>query len=171
MGENPEITGSRSAVRSPMQWSNALNGGFSRAEADDLIAPLNEGGFGGEHVNVAAQLRDDDSLLGFTRRLVTAYRFSPEIGWGELELLESGHPCVLAHRVTSSAGSLVAVHNFAADGRSVELDLGDLDAETTLVQLIGACDATLDGSTLSLTLEGYGAHWIRLVPPGSLRLR
>ncbi len=62
MGENLDVPG-RMAVRTPMQWTAAEHGGFSTASADALPAPVVEGGYGPEFVNVEAQRRDPESLL------------------------------------------------------------------------------------------------------------
>jgi len=64
MGENLDIPG-RGAVRTPMQWSTARNGGFSTAAASRLPAPVVTGGYGPEHVNVADQRRHTDTFLAF----------------------------------------------------------------------------------------------------------
>src|SRR3954451_595942 len=64
MGENLEIPG-RLAVRTPMQWTADRSGGFSRARPSRLVRPVVEGPFGPEHVNVADQRRDPDSLHSF----------------------------------------------------------------------------------------------------------
>ncbi|MEY2533502.1 MAG: hypothetical protein QOF29_1412, partial [bacterium] len=98
MGENLEVEG-RMAVRTPMQWSAERNGGFSPADdAARLRRPLPKGPFGPEHVNVAAQRRDAGSLLNWFERLIRRRRECPELGFGTLQLLESGVPSVLAHR-------------------------------------------------------------------------
>ena len=88
----------RHAVRTTMQWTAGRNGGFSDAPPSRLAAPTVEGGFGPEHVNVEAQRRDPDSLLRFVTLLVQRYREAPELGWGELEVLDQPHQAVLAHR-------------------------------------------------------------------------
>ena len=64
MGEDLASTG-RLAVRTPMQWTAGRNGGFSTAAPSRLCRPVVEGGFGPEHVNVADQRRDPESLLSF----------------------------------------------------------------------------------------------------------
>ena len=97
MGENPDIAG-RMAVRTPMQWSAERNGGFStRRAVASAVTPS------GGRVRAAARQRrrtsstTTSSLLHFFRRLTARYRISPEIGWGELELLDHDAPAVLAH--------------------------------------------------------------------------
>jgi maltose alpha-D-glucosyltransferase/alpha-amylase len=48
----------RYAVRTPMQWSGAPNGGFSRAARDDLpVKPVASGRFRYQRINVEAALR------------------------------------------------------------------------------------------------------------------
>src|SRR5215213_7599109 len=64
MGENLEVDG-RLAVRTPMQWTPQLNGGFSRAKPSKLRRPLATGAFGPQHVNVADQRSDPESLHTF----------------------------------------------------------------------------------------------------------
>ena len=52
MGENLDLP-DRTAIRTPMQWSDEPNGGFSTAEPDRLVAPVNgTGRFGVRSVNV-----------------------------------------------------------------------------------------------------------------------
>lgn len=173
MGENPTITGSRAAVRSPMQWSATDDGGFSRAAADDLVAGIVPGGFGPPHVNVAQQRHDPDSMLRFVQNLVRHYRASPEIGWGEFGILEQPHSCVLVHSVTSELGMLVAAHNFAPDGRAFRLRIEGADAEGwSVVNLLddAAGIETLDGDGFEVSLDGYGYRWWRVIRPGERRI-
>jgi maltose alpha-D-glucosyltransferase/alpha-amylase len=97
MGENLDIDG-RYSVRSPMQWSAERHGGFSTVEDPArLRRPLTSGEYGPERVNVTAQRRDPHSLLSWVERLIRRRRESPELGFGALELLETGAPSVLAH--------------------------------------------------------------------------
>ena len=76
MGENLDA-GDRLAVRTPMQWTSGRNAGFSTARPSRLVAPLVDGAFGPEFVNVGDQRRDPDSLLNFMTLLIRRYRQSP----------------------------------------------------------------------------------------------
>jgi trehalose synthase len=170
MGENLDVPG-RMAVRTPMQWSAAEHGGFSTASADRLPAPVVEGGYGPEFVNVEAQRRDPDSLLSFVRLLVQRYRECPELGWGEFAVLDQPHAQVLAHTVTWDQACLVAVHNLADTAVPVPLALPDLPEGTRLADLLvdGSHEVGEDGA-FEVPLEAYGMRWLRVVRPGDRRL-
>ncbi len=170
MGENLEAEG-RNAVRTPMQWTPGKNGGFSRARPSRLPAPVVSGGFSPEHVNVADQRRDPDSLLSFMKLLVRRYRECPELGWGHLDVLDQPHAAVLAHSCTWDDGCLVAVHNLGPEPLSVQLRLDEDPASTTLVDLLGEDDAGLDDQgRVELQLDAYGYRWLRVHRDGDRRL-
>jgi trehalose synthase len=171
MGENPAEQ-SRSAVRTPMQWTADENGGFSNAPAEDLTAPMVTGAFSPAHVNVADQRNDPDSLLNFIRLLTARYRSCPELGWGRFEVLEQPHPEVIAHRLTWDDASLVAVHNLSPQALTLTLTLPDAAAPCTLLDLLqdGVTDLGENGE-VEISLEGYGYRWLRVSRPGDRRLR
>ena len=95
-----------------------------RGKASKLAAPVVEGGFAPEHVNVADQRHDPDSLLRFMSLLIRRYRDCPELGWGTFSVLEQPHASVLAHRCSLDEASLVALHNLGPEPRTVPLQLG-----------------------------------------------
>lgn len=56
----------RDSVRTPMQWTGEINGGFSTASPDALPHPvIQEGEYGFQHINVTAEQRDSASLLNW----------------------------------------------------------------------------------------------------------
>ncbi len=170
MGENLDA-GGREAVRTPMQWSAGKNGGFSQARPSRLVAPLVDGGFAPDHVNVSAQRNDPDSLLNFIRTLAERYRTSPEIGWGELNVLEQDHDAVLAHSVTGAVGRMIALHNFSSEPVTVTLTLDDIDETSELVDLLGESSThPLAAGQVELPLDGYGHRWLRVISNGDKRL-
>jgi glycosidase len=170
MGESLAAEG-RLAVRTPMQWTSGLNGGFSTAAPGKLPGPVVEGGFAPEFVNVADQRRDPDSLLSFMRLLIRRYRESPELGWGTFEVLGQPHPEVLAHLSTWDDGALVALHNLGPEPRTVPLVLADCGSSHRLEDLLteGSTPLADDGS-VELSLDGYGCRWLRVVSRDSRRL-
>jgi trehalose synthase len=170
MGENLAV-GSRLAVRTPMQWSGAKNGGFSRARPSRLSGPIVKGAYGPEFVNVVSQLNRPDSLLSFIQRLTRCYRDCPEVGWGQTVVLDQPHVGVLALRSSWDDGSVVTLHNLAPEAVTVPLTIDDTAEGTVLVDLFAADTLELDErGRLEVALDGYSYRWLRLTEPGSRRL-
>jgi trehalose synthase len=158
MAENLEIEG-RMSVRAPMQWSGDANGGFTEAERP--CRPLvGTRGWGPADVNVAAQRRDDGSLLNWMERLIRRRHECPELGWGRVTLLEVDEPAVLAHRCDWHGNAIVAVHSFAAKALKIALPVGEVEAAVDLFadeELVAGADGAVD-----IALEPYGHRWLRL---------
>ncbi len=170
MGENLAI-GDRKSVRTPMQWTSDPNAGFSRSDSE-LAAPVVPAPYGPEQVNVEAQRADPDSLLNFVRQLISRYRNSPELGWGEFDVLQQPHPAVFAHRVRWQDETLVAVHNFGPENVTVPLDLGPDVRNCELLDLLGTDNQAVDeGGRTEVGLGRYGYRWLRVVDETTRRLR
>ncbi|MDQ0575734.1 alpha-amylase family glycosyl hydrolase [Agromyces albus] len=170
MGENRE-RGGRLTVRTPMQWSDEANGGFSRAPKSKLVAQPPNDGYAPEHVNVEAQMHDTDSLLALIRSFAHRYRSSPEIGWGTLEILEHAERAVLAHRLTTELGSFVALHNFAPRAVTVQLTLGAVAEQARLSDLFAVTVVPIhENGRTEVELGAYGYRWFRIVDSSDRRL-
>jgi maltose alpha-D-glucosyltransferase/alpha-amylase len=164
MGENLDIEG-RLAVRSPMQWSAAANGGFSTVEDPGaLCRPLTSAkGFGVDEVNVAAQVRNRESLLNWFERIIRRRKDCPELGWGTFRPLDTGEATVFAHRSDWDGGTIVAVHSLGDEARSVSFPLHDADGVDALVDLFEEHELRPDSSArVTLDLEPYGHRWFRV---------
>lgn len=160
MGDDLSLS-ERWAVRTPMQWSAEPNAGFSTAPAEKLIrGVVADGAFGYERVNVAEQERDPESLLSWLKEAILARKKSPEFGWGEYSLVETGHATVFAHRCDWEGTCVMAVHNLSAEPADVQLHLPADDGP--LMDLVGpdaGRPAKIEDGRLHL--EGYGYRWLR----------
>jgi maltose alpha-D-glucosyltransferase/alpha-amylase len=164
MGEDLRAEG-RLAVRTVMQWEPGPGGGFSSADPSDFPAPLTEGAYGPEHVNVRDQEADPDSLLAWVRRLVQAYRSCPELAWGDVSVLDPGPRArpVLAHSSTVDGRTVLALHHFGDEDAPVQLALPDL-AGRELCDVLDPAAAPVavdDEGTLQLDLPAHGCRWLR----------
>jgi alpha-glucosidase len=110
----------RDKSRTPMQWSNAPNAGFS-PEGTPTWLPVHPSYADG--VNVADQLEDAGSLLRFYRRLVEVRRGHASLSRGDCTLLNMDDPDVLAYVRAADGASCVVVLNMVGSERSVRLDL------------------------------------------------
>ncbi|NLT29509.1 MAG: trehalose synthase [Propionibacterium sp.] len=160
MGEDLAAEG-RMAVRTPMQWSSGRNGGFSEAQPARLISRPVPDGYGPEHINLADQEHDPDSLWTFMRELIGVRRRRPELGWGEFSVVEQSEKSVLAHRVDLPGSGVLAVHNFSADPVTVNL-VDTLAEEDTIEDLLDGDSVVRHEGGLTLSLEGYGYRWFRI---------
>jgi trehalose synthase len=170
MGENKEA-GGRMTVRTPMQWSDEKNGGFSRASKRRLVSQPPSDGYAPQHVNVEAQMHDSGSLLSIIRGFAHRYRSSPEIGWGRLEILEHDEPSVLAHRMTGDFGRFIALHNFAPRPVTVRLSLDPVSEDARLSDLFDVTVVPIDeAGQADIELGAFGYKWYRIVDSADRRL-
>ncbi len=179
MGENLRLPG-RLAVRTPMQWSSAPNGGFSSAPKRRLVRALPEGGYGPAHINVSQQRNDPDSMWTFMAQLIRRYRQTPEFGWGRFEPIAQPVDSVLAHVARLESWATVAVHNLSDEACHVHLSLstlaeGGLPPISHLADLLGdhqvePADDGKGSQSIDVDLEGYGYRWLRVVREGDERI-
>ena len=167
MGENLDLP-ERFAVRTPMQWSEGPNAGFSDAPDGDIVRPpTSDRAFGYKKVNVTHQRRDPESLLNWFAMLIRARKESPEFGWGSFTELKTDPPNIFAHCSTGDgSGIAVAVHNLSREPCEVTLDLSEWEREQ-LVDLFGDRQyEPLSAKNATMRMEGYGYRWMRV---GELR--
>jgi maltose alpha-D-glucosyltransferase/alpha-amylase len=160
MGDNLDLP-ERNCARTPMQWSNEPQAGFT--ESDKPVLPvIAEGPYGFQHVNVAAQKRDPNSLMDWTERMIRMRKEIPEIGWGDFSILATGKPEVLAIRYDWRNNSVLFVHNLSPIPTEVKFGArANVDGE--LVNLLSDDHSTPDTSgTHSILLEPYGYRWFRI---------
>ncbi|MDQ3896288.1 MAG: alpha-amylase family protein, partial [Actinomycetota bacterium] len=153
----------RDAIRTPMQWTGAPNGGFSTAPAEQLHRPVITGGdFGYETVNVEAQRCDPRSLLHWMERMLRTLRECPEFGIGRCTPVDTGDSAVLALHYEAPGGVMLVVHNLADTSRTV--DVGRQPGqEGDPVEVFADRDYDRVGPELKgVDLAGYGYRWIRL---------
>src|SRR6202011_1293318 len=160
MGENLRLP-ERNCARTPMQWSTEPQGGFTKSEKP-ILPVISGGAYGFEHVNVAQQRREPDSLMNWMERMIRMRKEAPEIGWGEFSILQTRTPEVLAIRYDWRNNSVLVVHNLSAIPREVWLEVGVEDSGC-LVNLLSGENSNSDASGKHrLLLEPCGYRWFRV---------
>jgi maltose alpha-D-glucosyltransferase/alpha-amylase len=162
MGENLALP-ERNCARTPMQWSDEPHAGFT--ESNRPCSPvIDQGPFGFEHVNVAKQRRDPNSMLNWTERIIRMRKEVPEIGWGDFTVIAARDPAVLILRYDWRNNSVLFVHNLDEKPREISFATGvPGDAGNHLVNLLSEdhSDANQKGRHKVL-LEAYGYRWYRV---------
>ena len=160
MGEDLSLP-DRTAIRTPMQWSPARNGGFTTAEKP--VRPVVSGGeYGYERVNVTDQRHDPNSLLAWFERMIHTLRESPEVGAGTcLPVDEKLPPGVFAHCADGPSGKMLFLHNLGETPCTVDLSTLESAANRPNQVFGDQPDQKVDGLS-ALELGRYGYRWIRL---------
>jgi alpha-glucosidase len=109
----------RDRCRTPMQWANTPNGGFS-PEGVETWLPINPNY--AEGINVADQEDDPGSMLGFYRRMLAVRRRTPALIAGDYTpLLPEHETCFCFLRSTGDQTCLVAL-NYSDKGQTLAFE-------------------------------------------------
>jgi maltose alpha-D-glucosyltransferase/alpha-amylase len=151
----------RNSVRTPMQWSDELHGGFSTA--DETVLPvISEGPYSYQRVNVEAQRRDPTSMLNWIERLIRLRKECPEIGWGTFKVLSTGTPSALALKYEWRNNQLIVIHSFNARQTTVTIDPGSKEPIQLTNLMAGGHSYAEPNGKHKIVLQGYGYRWYRV---------
>ncbi len=113
MGDNIALP-DRNGVRTPMQWNDEPNAGFSTADPQALYAQvIDDPVYGYRRVNVAAQQADPHSLLHTIRHMLSVRKELPLLADGALRWLEEAPLSVLAFERHKADAVFLAMHNLS----------------------------------------------------------
>lgn len=160
MGEDLDLS-ERNPVRTPMQWSPQVNGGFSTAPREEIwLPPVADGPFGYESVNVAEQLGDADSMFNWMSRLIAARKMAwPTIG-GDWSIGDPGDPSVFALSYRDDGEILATYHNLSPQETIVKTpELAELSFVVDIFS--DSPYERPDPSSDGLALKGHGYRWLR----------
>jgi maltose alpha-D-glucosyltransferase / alpha-amylase len=159
MGDNIDLF-DRNGVRTPMQWEDEVNAGFSTAQPEKLYTPVIESSEYGKHkVNVSRQLADPHSLLNAVKHLLAVRKSRPEMGWGSFAWIETRDPAVIACRRDWQGQTLVAVSNLSESEKDVRLEIPSVGAWK---DLLADGHWQTEGTHLHFHLSGSGFLWLAM---------
>jgi len=120
----------RDKCRTPMQWENTPNGGFSPDTVQTWL-PVNPNYSAG--VNVADQLGDPGSILNFYKQVLAVRKNTPVLIDGDYQPLHQDQEAYFAFlRSTpggpSPKGRCLVVLNYAAEPQTAAFNLNGTDA-------------------------------------------
>ncbi len=153
----------RNCARTPMQWSTEPHAGFTASDRP-ISKVISAGPYGFEHVNVAKQRRDPNSMLNWTERIIRMRKEVPEIGWGDFEIISTPDPAVFVIRYDWRNNSVLFVHNLDEEPREISFSTGlPGDGGRHLINLLAEDHSEANGrGQHRLVLEPYGYRWFRV---------
>jgi alpha-glucosidase len=148
----------RDGERTPMQWNDSNNAGFSTAASTWLPVAADY-----TTKNVKTEEGNPNSLLNWHKQLIAMRRNNPALRDGKMEMLDRNNPFVLSYVRTGVAGqpAMVVALNFTAEQQIITLNTQTVGVSGNTVQtlLTNATSLGQQSSLANITLPPY-ASWI-----------
>ena len=153
MGDNIWLP-DRHGCRTPMQWDDSKNGGFS--DADQTYFPVNEDMvFGYQRVNVAAQERDPESYLSRMRFLVKTRQTQVALRRGAFDFVETGNTAVLGFQRSHGQETVLCLFNLSDQPQTIHKLVA-----YPCRDLLNPDSQPFDQTAEEWELMPFGAHWL-----------
>ncbi|MBJ7449569.1 MAG: maltose alpha-D-glucosyltransferase [Parachlamydiales bacterium] len=153
----------RDGVRTPMQWSDEHNAGFSDANPQKLYLPVViDPQYHYQTVNVKAQDTNPSSLLAWMRRIINIRKRFLAFGRGTIQFLYPQNQKVLSFIREYEDEKILVVANLSRFSQAAQLDLSQYEGFTPQELFSGGAFPQIDKSLYSLTLSPYGFFWFSL---------
>lgn len=106
---------SRDNGRTPMQWDNTKNAGFTTGIP---WLPVNKNY---SAINVAAEEKDSASVLNHCRKMVKLRKENPVLVYGEYKLIQPEHQAIYAYSRKLNGKEMLVLLNFTEKNSSIQL--------------------------------------------------
>lgn len=156
MGDNIWLN-DRDGVRTPMQWSDSINGGFSAANPDQLFLPvIDNGNYSYHRINVKSQGVQDDSLLNRLKNLIQIRKKFHYLSSQSYKFINLSQKAVLSILRKGESSNLLCLHNLTPDSQMVNIDFPEYEIAFSSVNLINRKSLGEN----PLTLPAYSYVWL-----------
>ena len=120
MGDNIHLN-DRDGVRTPMQWDNRDNAGFSDAPSEFLHSPvISDGEFDYRNVNVEKERKNPASIFNFIKMLIQVRKRHTALSSGDYRFFESNHDSVMIFNRFSDDEQILTLWNFSDKPSTVQ---------------------------------------------------
>ena len=106
---------SRDNARTPLQWSDAKNAGFSQHTP---WIPVNENY---AQINVDAAEKDPNSILHYYRKIIALRKAHPTLIYGEYKDLLPADPHLYCYKRWDQEAAFLVIHNFSDSPKNWKL--------------------------------------------------
>lgn len=117
---------SRDNGRTPMQWDDSANAGFTSGKPW-ICPPANY-----KTINVAAEMKEEDSILNFYKKLIRLRKELPVISEGKIRFAYNEEERVIGYCRYDDRDKLLVLCNFTAEKIELALPEGFVGAEVLL---------------------------------------
>ena len=152
MGDNLDLP-DRNGVRTPMQWDASPNAGFTTGKP---FTELVKGARSYQHINVASQMVDKESLFHSISRMVNIRKQYHAFGRGSMEWIITDNPSFAIYTRQYQDETLLIINNLSDAAQTVSLPSAQhadyLDLISNTSYQVGP----------PLTLQPHAHLWLKL---------
>jgi oligo-1,6-glucosidase len=139
---------SRDHSRTPIQWDDSDNGGFTTAERAWLAVNPNF-----SEINARRALEDQNSIYNYFRKMIELRRRTPALIYGDYNDLDPENPKIFAYTRTLGTDKYLVILNFSKEELTYPLPEG---ANTGRL-LISNLESSEENTNLCVNLKGWEA--------------
>jgi maltose alpha-D-glucosyltransferase/alpha-amylase len=162
MGDNIWLF-DRNGVRTPMQWDDSLNAGFSNADPEDLYSPVIQSDeYTYKKVNVEAENKNPDSLLNKMKHLVSIRKSNPIFALGDYEFLALDQTEFLVVHRYYEEQDLICIHNLTDKWNTLMLELSPYVTKNMIDALTEIDYGRIPDHIIAFDLEPYQFLWLEI---------
>ena len=148
--ERIKIT-SRDNARTPMQWDNNLNGGFSKATPWIDVNPNYK------QINVKESLEDSNSIFNYYKELIKLRHNNDTIVYGDVKLIYPENESIFAYTRNLEDEQLMVVLNFYEN--EIDFKIPDnIDINKLEIILSNYKDKIIKNETINKVLKAYQCY-------------
>jgi maltose alpha-D-glucosyltransferase / alpha-amylase len=151
MGDNIDLP-DRNGVRTPMQWDDSPNGGFT---SDHPFTDFVKGELDYHHLNVAQQLTDKNSLFHAVSKMINIRKQHHAFGRGNMEWVLTDNLSIAIYTRKYEDETLLIINNLSDSAQTISLP-GDI--QSMYDDLLTDAQEQI-GSTLNL--QPYTYRWLK----------
>ncbi|MGM9987560.1 MAG: alpha-glucosidase [Bacillaceae bacterium] len=140
---------SRDNSRTPMQWNNKQNGGFTTATPWLSVNPNYT------TINVEAQQQDEQSILHFYKQLIRLRKQHNLFVYGQYDLILENHPNIYAYTRTLDGQKAVIITNLTSEATTYHYEEVALSSDKLA---LSNYDVASHESTTTIELKPYEAR-------------
>ncbi|WP_018479148.1 maltose alpha-D-glucosyltransferase [Pontibacter roseus] len=164
MGDNYYL-GDRDGVRTPMQWNDNRNAGFSTANPQKLYLPvIIDPEYKYESVNVETQQHNSSSLLWWMRRVINMRKRYKAFGRGTMQFLNPSNSKVLAFIRSYQDENILVIANLSRFPEAVELELPEFKGFVPVEVFSKNKFPQVKDDKYLFTIGAHGYYWFELQP-------
>lgn len=151
----------RNGVRTPMQWSDQPNAGFSDAPSSKLYSqPISEGPYSYHQVNVEQQIADPTSLWSIVHRMIVARKKYALLAIGDIQFITHDRAQILAFWRSFESQRMLILHNLSGVASQFSFDLDSLSTCSFRDAFSGEEIEIRPGDLFQTELGPYQYRWL-----------